>query len=412
MQAGTDERPIHIVIVSGLTPQSLRTGLADGYLSTLGQLASAGVLRYDCVAPFPSVTPTGVATIATGLSPGHHGILGRAWYERRRHHVHRYDPARDLAAPDSPILAQRLLEAGKRLGTVNIPTGCGGNGHGVGADDRQVAELTRALIRSGTAHVTISLLRGVDASAHEVGPDFVSPAIWRADRALGHILEAYGSATEALERARWIVVGDHGMSRTLPDAVGRKPVQNLAGSDRTEGRDAVHDGAVIVPNGRAAFVYLPDAHTYDDIERIAGSFALKPGIDQVFWQSNGWMCARHGDLEFDWKSGQGLRDARGQGWRISGAGAALGLEVASGVLVESTYVDPLRRIEDFFAAQDAPDLVLTAQEGYEFPDGRPEHGSHGSLTAQDSLVPLLATGVRTLPPHLRLQDVADLALAV
>lgn len=407
MMGITDDRPVHIVIISGLAPDALRTGLADGYLTSLGFLTSAGTLRYDCVAPFPSVTPTGVATAATGLSPGHHGILGRAWYERRHAHVHEFDPARDLAAPDSPVLDQRLHEAGRRLATVNIPTGCGGTGLGVGADDRRVAELTADVVRRRAADVTVSLLRDTDVSAHEVGPDFASPALWRADRALARMLEAYGSREEAALRARWIVAGDHGMSRMHRDRPDHVQVHAMAPRALTQGRD----GVLVVPNGRAAFVYLDDLATYEEIERVTEAFSLKPGVDQVFWQAHGWTCARHGDLRFEWRPGEGLRDARGQAWRVSGSGAVVGLEIASGVLVESQHVDPLRRILDFFAAPDAPDLVLTAQEGYEFSAGRPEYGSHGSLTAHDSLVPIVAVGTPTLPPHLRLQDVAEIALA-
>ena len=400
------KRPVHIVAISGLVPDSLRNGLADGSLETLGFLALAGRLRYDCVAPFPSVTPTGVATLATGLPPAGHGVLGRAWYERRNSRIHRFDPSCDVAAPTEPVLDQRLGGAGLRLGTVNVPTSCGGTGKGVGLDDQGVAELTRDLIGQGETQVTVSLLRDTDLLAHVLGPDEALPALRLADRALGHILGAYGSWEEAVGAAQWIVVGDHGMSDLVCDRPDRLSALALGLRDLVGARK----GILVVPNGRTAFVYLLDNALYMEIERIVEEMALKTGIDQIFWKGNGWSSARHGDLEFAWKSGQGLRDSRGQGWRVSGAGAALGLDIASGVLVESIYADPLRRVDDLLGAPDAPDLVVTAREGYEFSPGRPERGSHGSLTAHASLVPLLAVGIPALPADLRLQEVADLAL--
>ncbi len=396
-------RPVHIVIVSGLSPAALRMGLQDSYLEAASFLVSAGALREDCVSPFPTVAPTSVATLATGLTPREHGILGRAWYDRRKGRIHHFDPERELAAPAAPVLATRMVQSGLRFMTLGVPVGCGGTGRGVGLTDDENARMTRAVIDSGSADLTVTLLRDMDASAHEVGPGFTMPALWRADRAIGHLLDAYGSWDDALGSARWIVVGDHGFSRIFPD----NPEHPLSHAVPPEALALSHR-AVVVPNGRAAFSYLQGK---GDRERHAAELSRLACVDQVFWRNGDWSRARLGDLEFAWETGSGARDSRGQTWRTTGSLEVFGLAELAGQLVETSYPDPLRRVNDLLKAPDAPDLVVTAREGYEFTAGRQDRGNHGSLSSADSLVPLIATGFGPLPAFTRTADVASLAAA-
>jgi hypothetical protein len=398
------ERPVHLVIISGLAPEPLREGLADGYLEALGFLSQAGTLRSDCVAPFPSVTPTCLATITTGLPPRLHGILGRAWYERRRSHVHEFDPRRELTAPSAPILASRLMSAGKRTATSNVPIGCGGTGPGVGESDLNAADLTRSAIQKGGVDLTITFLRDHDVSGHGVGPGYTMPALWRADRALGHLMEAYGTWEDAVWGARWLVMGDHGMSRIRFDRPHGLGTHEIDPSEL----ECARRGVIAIGNGRSAFVYLPDGWTRHGVSKLVDEIVSIQGVDQVCWEADGWTFVRHGDLEFAFAPGQAVRDHYGRRWRVAGNPAVLGLTVVSNVVADSEYPDPMCRFLDLLGADASPDLVVTARDGFEFSRGRPERGSHGSLTRSDSLVPLLAVGMGSLPIHLRSQSIADI----
>jgi hypothetical protein len=101
-----------------------------------------------------------------------------------------------------------------------------------------------------------------------------------------------------------------------------------------------------------------------------------------------------GELRF--APGSSLRDARGRSWDVEGSLAVLDSESAAGEITTPTYPDALGRIWSALAAGGTGDVLLSAAPGYEFVDwGGADHtggGSHGSLRADDSLVPLVFWG--------------------
>lgn len=398
-------RPVHVVVVSGLSREAYRSGLDAGYLTAFDFLSNVGIVRRDCVAPFPSVTPTAIATIATGAPPSLHGVLGRSWYSRKNRAIHAFDPTAPAEAPAFDFLEDRLTEAACRVFTLNVPRACGGSGAGVGLGDRQVADLTSAIIREGRPDLTISVLRDLDAGGHAGGPGGMAASLARADRELGRILEAYGTWENAVAAARWLVVGDHGMSGIY----GELASHVVEPSDLPVG-----PGALVVPNGRAAFVYLEDGavaaaagHTMED---RAEALSRHRSVDQVFWREASWTRARQQDITCSWRLGKGFLDVRGREWQMTGDPRTLGLDIAQGMLVETDYPDPMHRVDDLLDAADAPDLVVTARRGYEFVP-RSGRASHGSLQSADSLVPLIAAGFYLVPHFPEARDVALLAMA-
>ena len=84
------------------------------------------------------------------------------------------------------------------------------------------------------------------------------------------------------------------------------------------------------------------------------------------------------------------------------------------VLDPSEYPNGLERSWRALACPNAGDVIVSAAPGFEFVDvGGRAHvggGSHGSLRAGDSTVPVLAAGfdVNPLPPELELVDLAPL----
>jgi hypothetical protein len=109
------------------------------------------------------------------------------------------------------------------------------------------------------------------------------------------------------------------------------------------------------------------------------------------------------------REGSELRFAlAGEEWRLEGDAA---------VLDPDRYPNALQRAWHAALAPTAGDVLVSAAEGWELVDGGGRHhaggGSHGSLVAGDSFVPLIAAGFDEppFPPDPGLTDLAPLVLA-
>jgi hypothetical protein len=71
-----------LAVIDGLKPSMLERAVALGRAPTLKAIMDRGVYVDDCVAAFPSVTPTCAASIATGTGPDEHHIPSMNWYWR------------------------------------------------------------------------------------------------------------------------------------------------------------------------------------------------------------------------------------------------------------------------------------------------------------------------------------------
>src|SRR2546423_10088855 len=71
-----------LAVIDGLKPAMLERAVATGRAPVLRAIMERGAYVDDCVAAFPSVTPTCAATIATGAGPDEHHIPSMNWYWR------------------------------------------------------------------------------------------------------------------------------------------------------------------------------------------------------------------------------------------------------------------------------------------------------------------------------------------
>src|SRR3954452_1580529 len=71
-----------LAVIDGLKPSMLERAVQTGRAPVLGALMQRGAYVDDCVAAFPSVTPTCAASIATGTGPDQHHIPSMNWYSR------------------------------------------------------------------------------------------------------------------------------------------------------------------------------------------------------------------------------------------------------------------------------------------------------------------------------------------
>src|SRR4051812_36517390 len=71
-----------LAVIDGLKPSMLERAVRSGRAPVLGKIMERGSYVDDCVAAFPSVTPTCAASIATGTGPDEHRIPSMNWYSR------------------------------------------------------------------------------------------------------------------------------------------------------------------------------------------------------------------------------------------------------------------------------------------------------------------------------------------
>lgn len=124
-----------LAVIDGLKPSMFERTVADGRAPALARLLGEGVYVDDCVAAFPSVTPTCAASIATGVGPAEHHIPSMNWWTREEERYVEYGSSfsasrqfglmRSLTdtvynmnlthlSPEVPTLFERLEEADAR----------------------------------------------------------------------------------------------------------------------------------------------------------------------------------------------------------------------------------------------------------------------------------------------------------
>jgi hypothetical protein len=155
--------------------------------------------------------------------------------------------------------------------------------------------------------------------------------------------------------------------------------------------DTAADVAVTASN-RAGMVYRLECE--EDVGSLARRAEEAEGVDIVLFLEDGYAVARRGGEEVRFA-------ADGAGWSVSGE---------RGLLDDAP--DAFERAWAALRNPNAGEIIVSASPGYEFSDLAGRHhvggGSHGSLLAGDSLVPMLTIGLEGNPRSTI--DLAPLAL--
>jgi Type I phosphodiesterase / nucleotide pyrophosphatase len=439
-----------LVVIDGLTPEALERGLDQGRLAALGALAEAG-WNGRGTSVFPSLTPVCLTSIATGAFPDVHHIPHLVWYHRGERRVVEYGSSfsamravgarqaiRDTVfgmsaehvAPQATTVFEALEDGGLEPAAINFTCYRGRTRHPIrlpalarrnrwyeavygprhffffnvfesertgsplavrsrlgGSIDDYAAVVGRWLVTRDAFDFLVFYLPDYDYASHQTGPEDSLEALERSDAALGRLLDAAGGVDAFLERYAVIVCSDHGQTR----------VERLARLQ--DSFPASLDGVLALASNRAGMVYrLPGCRL--DAGELARRLEDEPAADVVLFRDDAAAVAR--------KDGEELRFApEGDGWQIEGD---------AGLLDRERYPNALRRSWCALAAPTAGNVLVSATEGWELVDGGGRHhlggGSHGSLVAGDSTVPLIAAGFDAPPLGLEpsITDLAPLAL--
>ena len=451
-----------LVVIDGLTPAMLERGLAEGRVPSLAYLVERGTYARG-VTTFPSVTPVCLASIATGAHPDVHRIPHLAWYHRGEGRLVEYgssffamravgarrairDSIFDMShahlSPDATTVFEAVDDAGLTPAAINFTCYRGRTRHPIrlpgmaarnrwyeavygprrffffnlfesdetgaplavrsrveGSTDAYAGVVGRWLVTRDGFDFLVFYLPDFDYASHLTGPASPLDALARADAAIGELMGAAGGPDELLERYAVLVCSDHGQTHvdevvTLQDAYADLRVYRGRRGDGPAGVDVAVTGS-----NRCGMVYrLPGCRLETD--EIAGAVEAERGVDVVLFRDGGEGVARRGGEELRFRP-----DA--DGWELNGDPA---------VLEPAEYPNGVERAWRALACPNAGDVLVSAAPGFEFADLGGRHhlggGSHGSLAAADSVVPIVAAGFDEPPlgPSSSITDVVPALL--
>ena len=411
-----------VAVVDGLGPAALEAAVESGDAPILARLLEHG--RYSrAVSVFPSLTPVCLSSIATGAYPDVHEIPHLVWYHRREHRIVEYGSSfgalrsagigqtvRDALvnmngshlSPRAVTVFEALADAGLVTATVNFTAYRGRTRHAAtvpflgpvqgperfffynlwesdrtgaprsswrrrsGGPDAYASAAARWLVARDGFDFLLYYLSDYDYASHALGPDGASASLRRADAGIGALVDAAGGLDELLERYALIVISDHAQT----------PVRYVTA---LQARFAEVPGALVTASNRAAMVYRLEECRVEPRE-LAALVDDEPSVEVALFPDGPDAVARRGGEELRFAPSES-----GGEWDHSGD-----LSLLPGP-------DALRRSWAALRNPNAGELIVSAADGWEFSDLGGRHhlggGSHGSLSAGDSEVPVLTVGV-------------------
>jgi predicted AlkP superfamily pyrophosphatase or phosphodiesterase len=438
------ERKVVVIVIDGLTPATLERAVETNSVPALSYLAQHGEYR-RAVTTFPSLTPVCLSSLATGAHPDTHHIPHLVWYHARERRLVEYGSSfgairaagtarsvRDAIfnlngehlAGDAVTVFEALDDAGLVTAAVNMVCYRGRTPHRAslpglartvygprrffffnlfesdvtgaplavrtrsgGSVDSYAASVGRWLVTRDGFDFFLYYLPDYDYASHTAGPDAAGAALARTDRAIAALLDAAGGPDAFLERYSVLVCSDHGQTGVERAVRLEHALSGFSLFRRTS------PGAelAVTASNRAGMVYrLPGCRA--DTDELAELLGREAAIDVVLYRDGDEAVAR--------RAGEELRFTRRDGtFAVRGDEAVL------------PYPAALERAWAALANPNAGDLIVTAAPGVEFVDLGGRHhaggGSHGSLDAGDSEVPMLAVG---LDPPAAVTEVAPAVL--
>ncbi len=426
-----------LAVIDGLTPAMLERGLEQGRLPALRYLAEAGTFGRG-TSVFPSLTPVCLASIATGAYPDVHHIPHLVWYHRGEERLVEYGSSfaamraagarraiRDsifsmnhehLAAGATTVF-EALEDAGLTPAAINFTCYRGRTRHPIrlpglarrnrwyeaaygpkrffffnlfesdvtgaplairsrldGSIDEYAATVGRWLVTRDGFDFLVFYLPDYDYASHLAGPESALDALERSDRALA---EPHGGGGRLRRVPRALRGSSSAPTTARQRSNGSRRSKPLSPRERREGSSSRPRTG---PGRSTAW------------SAALTAYASSPSASTASRRRTSSSSAR---------TARPLRGEKAPTFASPRSGAAGGSTETSAVLDPLLYPNGLERAWRALACPTAGDVLVSAAEGWEFADlGGAHHlggGSHGSLLAGDSIVPLIAAGLRQGP---------------
>lgn len=285
----------------------------------------------------------------------------------------------------------------------------GGMFNRYGMDDQGTEQFLKDLPdASALPDFTVAYFADYDFDSHENGPVASLETLERLDGRLAGIFEHWGGLDRVLADTCVMLTADHSHSDVAGDDSAAIVLDDVLGgyqlADPAVGWQD-NDDLLVCPNMRAAEVFLR-ADSAETVPGLCATLLEEPRVDHVLWRTAGdgadefHVATRdRGALRFrrapTARSGS-MGDEYGGCWEASGDLSALDAHVEDGRVRYGDYPNALERIANGIDHPRGGRLWVTARPGHEFnAPGQSVHhaaGSHGTLHALDSVVPLLITG--------------------
>ena len=253
-----------------------------------------------------------------------------------------------------------------------------------GGIDRHGGAVGRWLVTRDGFDFLFFYLYETDAAQHRAGD--VLGAVEGADRGMGLLVEAAGGLERFLDRYAVVVVADHSQSAVLQAVDAAAPLEGAALFRSSRRSDPADCELAVTASNRVAMVYRLE-RAREPAARIADRMLESPAAELAMFAQDGWLVVRRGGGELRFRRGPGETDARGNRFTVAGD---------ADLLHPQLHPNALERIEGALLCPAAGDVIVSAAPGYEYADSGGAHhaggGSHGSLRAEDSIVPLITAG--------------------
>lgn len=300
-----------------------------------------------------------------------------------------------------------------------IPEGILNN---LGFSDPYPIAITKKLIEQKLLpHFLFVYLSDLDKPIHKKGPEDTS-GLQKLDRELSSLLDSFGSWDKALEDIIWIISGDSGQTKILPEEQDPIiPLHSIFRNYKTlpAGETATSETEIVIcVNERMAYIYM--LHPTMDIKEVVSLVAEDSRIDLIAIEDEEWIEIRRGGTEklLRFRPGKEWTDTYDQQWDLEGDPYVLNLTLneTKKEITYGDYPDALSRLAGVFHSHSSRFIVVTAKPGYQLADQySPKHlggGGHGSLHRGDSLTPLIIVGTERKPQYNRIIDLKSFILEI
>lgn len=245
--------------------------------------------------------------------------------------------------------------------------------------------------------------------------------IEKVDQQLQDILNQFPSWEDSLSNTIWIILGDNGQAwieQNRNEAlIDLRTILSTYKIVKLRKGVSADDEIILCVNERMSFLYTLNPQKVS-LEEIARILQKDRRIDVIALKKGNTVTVISGlhSGQFQFQPYGDFLDKYKQSWFIEGNTEILNLTVTEKSIEYGDYPDALARLYSSFYSHEGEYMIISAKPGYEFiGEGSPTHvngAAHGGLHKQDSLVPMIISGIDSAPRYLRILDLKDWILTI
>ncbi len=442
------KRAAVIFFVDGLDRTRMMGLLEAGELPNINKyFVEGGVGVRHAVTSMPAITYPNSVSLLTGCFPGHHGIMGNLWFDRRTMEIPDYIHADSFRSVNKHFDRCTIYEVLHDHFTVSVqfhtrrgvthtfdnlmPTAIDWYTHNFSAVDRRVGYTLTDVIRLANREqrwptVMTYYFPGVDETGHRYSSASrpYDEALMTADHSIGIVCDAI-NASKLADRTYFVLTTDHAHVPTPADRhfdlarwleqehdmrVRGKRLKSKSYDQRLK-KLAQYDAILFTDAGRRALIHLRGRGGWysrpepEVVLEFVEALSQLPAIGLTVWRDERSQVQARSHSGSAFIERKIEADTTLYRLKIDGTDP-LGYStdptlrefVAAGwhdsrtwlaATIETAYPDFVPQVVEMFDSPRAGDIVLFAAEDWAFDEWQ---GGHGSCLARDMHVPMYFAG--------------------